>query len=116
MLPICLKTEKCPAASTIQNNQVHLERQAENGEPLKRSRESNDPMRVQQLSDSKEVEHKFGNLSQGNLICTTPMLSLFKDSMVNFCAFLRSRSHLAVLLVTFAAILLLMQVCTFCTD
>ncbi|KAK9273162.1 hypothetical protein L1049_017969 [Liquidambar formosana] len=98
-----------PDAGMIQNDRVHFERHVENGEPSERSHEANDPIRIPQMSDSRD-DQQVGKHLQGNLIYTTSIVSLFKESMVKFYASLKSQSYLPLLLViTFAVILLLMQ-------
>lgn len=96
----------------IQNGEVHIEDEAESIESSKRSFESSDQIRRQQISDSINANQQVGNHLQGNFIDTTSLASWLREFIVKLGS-LKSQNHISVLAVIIFAVILLMQVCTF---
>ncbi|KAA8520438.1 hypothetical protein F0562_014694 [Nyssa sinensis] len=91
-----------PAVELVPNDKVLLERQAKPGNPSERSQEESHSRMTQILPNLKDVNQHVGDPTQGNLNGTTSVACLFRE--------LKSQSHVPLLLViTFALILLLMQ-------
>ena len=93
------------------NGQVPEDTQAKMVEPLEGSQEASDVKTSQILPDSKDVNQLIGHPLQGTLNGVSWLASLFRESMVKLYLSLKSQSQVPLLLViTFAMILLLMQV------
>ncbi|GFY81245.1 hypothetical protein Acr_01g0010540 [Actinidia rufa] len=100
-----------PAADFSMNGQVPEDTQAKMVEPLEGSQEASDVKTSQILPDSKDVNQLIGHPLQGTLNGVSSLASLFRESMVKLYLSLKSQSQVPLLLViTFAMILLLMQV------
>ncbi|PSS24104.1 Protein VASCULAR ASSOCIATED DEATH 1 like [Actinidia chinensis var. chinensis] len=99
-----------PAADFSLNGQVPEGTQAKTLEPLEGSQEASDVRTSQILTDSKDVNQLVSHPLQGTLNGVSSLASLFRESMVKFYLSLKSQSQVPLLLViTFAMILLLMQ-------
>ncbi|PSS35807.1 Protein VASCULAR ASSOCIATED DEATH 1 like [Actinidia chinensis var. chinensis] len=99
-----------PAADFSMNGQVPEDTRAKMVEPLEGSQEASDVKTSQILPDSKDVNQLIGHPLQGTLNGVSSLASLFRESMVNLYLSLKSQSQVPLLLViTFAMILLLMQ-------
>ncbi|XP_057492134.1 protein VASCULAR ASSOCIATED DEATH 1, chloroplastic-like isoform X2 [Actinidia eriantha] len=101
-----------PAADFSMNGQVPEDTEAKMVELLEGSQKASDVKRSQILPDSKYVNQLIGHPLQGTLNGVSSLASLFRESMVKLYLSLKSQSQVPLLLViTFAMILLLMQLC-----
>ncbi|XP_057981673.1 protein VASCULAR ASSOCIATED DEATH 1, chloroplastic isoform X2 [Malania oleifera] len=105
------KQEESPKANMIQNGQVHGEMQRESGELSERLPEAHDHLRIPQtVSGFRDANQGVGNSTQGNLIEANSTGSLFRKFMARLCSSMKTQNQISVVLViTFAMILLLMQ-------
>lgn len=101
------------AAKIIQNGQAHPERQVEIEKSVIPRKTSEDAIKIPpKLSGSKGVSVPVHTTLQRDASDATSVALLVKESIAKFCSYLRSQPHLPLLLVvSFAMILLLMQVC-----
>lgn len=86
-------------------------REAETGETVAVQSQGMSDVRMPQILDSVDEKERVSDPLQGTVNVVTSVASLFREAVVNFSSSLKSQSQVTVLLVmTFAVILLLMQV------
>lgn len=104
------QTEGPPAASTVQNVDLLMEREVKTVEPSERLCDSNDQIRTSQASDPIDRNQQIEIHLQGSSISSTSIGSLFRESMTRFCSFLQSQNRVSLILVIAFAVIFLMQV------
>ncbi|KAJ4727269.1 GRAM domain family protein, putative isoform 1 [Melia azedarach] len=100
--------EEGPAASTIQNGDVHFESEVNHAEP------SDNIIRRLPMADSLDAtlaaNQRVDNLLEGSLASTATIASLLTESMTKFCSFVKAQSRVSLILVIAFAVIFLMQV------
>ncbi|XP_044494527.1 protein VASCULAR ASSOCIATED DEATH 1, chloroplastic-like [Mangifera indica] len=104
------REESGPTASSMQNGDVHTEREVKTGESSERLSDIDDQLQTVPESHSVDTNQQVGNLLQGSLIGATTFISLLRESVMTFCSYLKSQNHVSLILVIAFAVIILMQV------
>lgn len=99
-----------PAASTVQNDDVHSERVVNTGETSERLSNADHQIRTLPITGLLDAGQSVGNLLQGNLVDSADIASLLRESMTKFCSFVKRQSRVSLILVIAFAVIFLMQV------
>ncbi|XP_010275444.1 PREDICTED: protein VASCULAR ASSOCIATED DEATH 1, chloroplastic isoform X2 [Nelumbo nucifera] len=98
------------AKQEVLTDAAQLERHANIQEPSEGLQDVRNHAGVQQIaSDSMDANKQSGNPFQGILSDTTSTVSSFRKPLATFCSYLKSQSHLPLILVVTSVLILLMM-------